>query len=559
MVNIPLKQIIKSISQILDHQEKTKLIRLIIADVVIALLDVAFLGLLLLIVNFYTQNTTVHVPAYLPKTVADSSSLWLIGIFLVLFALKNCIGFFAQNSQHHFFYDVASRLSERNIRNYLDADYSQYVHIDSSVQIRRISQQPIEFSHYILTNFQQIISQGVQILFTIAAISLYHPTLFVLLFVLLLPPVAALGWFIKTRLKTIRGQIKTVSEKTLQHLNESLSGYVESNIYHKNEFFSRRFFSYQRQLNQNIASQQTWQNLPSRLMEVFAVLGFFILVAVNKLTGDAPAVSILTIGIFVAAAYKIIPGIVKILNSSGQIKTYEFILADLAVENAQMPELTEAVDEQIKSIKFEKVSFNYPDKPVLNGLYFEIAPGDIVGVSGDSGRGKTTIINLLMGFLQPTEGDIYINDKITTTRHCQVYRQRMSLVKQQPFFIYDSILKNITLDDTGAYEQKLAEVLEFCGLNKLIAGYPEGINKIITENGKNISGGQRQRMMLARALYHDHDLLILDEPFSEMDADTENELLNKLQQLAQTGKMIMLITHNKASLAICNKIISPNG
>lgn len=108
-------------------------------------------------------------------------------------------------------------------------------------------------------------------------------------------------------------------------------------------------------------------------------------------------------------------------------------------------------------------------------------------------------------------------------------------------------------------EQKLAEVLAFCGLSKLIAGYPERIGKIITENGKNISGGQRQRIMLARALYHEHDLLILDEPFSEMDADAEKELLTKLQQLARQGKMIMLITHNKASLAICNKIISPNG
>ncbi|XHR98143.1 ATP-binding cassette domain-containing protein [Mucilaginibacter sp. UC70_90] len=93
----------------------------------------------------------------------------------------------------------------------------------------------------------------------------------------------------------------------------------------------------------------------------------------------------------------------------------------------------------------------------------------------------------------------------------------------------------------------------------MIAGYPEGTAKVITENGKNISGGQRQRIMLARALYHNHDLLILDEPFSEMDADAENELLIKLQQLARQGKMIILITHNKASLAICNKVISPNG
>ncbi|WPV02492.1 ABC transporter ATP-binding protein [Mucilaginibacter sp. cycad4] len=554
-----MKQILKGILLILNQHEKARLVRLIIADIVIAMLDVAFLGLLLLMVNFYTQQGLANNYHFLPAGLANKKSLWLIGIFLVLFAMKNCIGFFAQNAQQHFFYKVASRLSERNIRNYLDADFDQFIHVDSSVHTRRISQQPIEFGHYILTNFQQIVSQTVLIFFTIGAIMFYHPALFVLLFVLLLPPVAVLGWFIKTRLKSIRGQIKIVSEKTLQHLNESLSGYVESNIYQKNDFFSRRFFGYQLQLNQNIASQQTWQNLPSRLMEVFAVLGFFILIAVNKLMGDTPVVSILTIGIFVAAAYKIIPGIVKILNSGGQMKTYEFILADLVVEQNDEPRVNEVVDEQIWSLKFEKVSFSYPDKTVLDQLYFEMTPGDIMGISGNSGRGKTTIINLLTGFLEPEKGGIYINNKIAATPMRRLYRKNISLVKQQPFFIYDTILKNIMLDDKTADEQKLMSVLEFCGLNKLIAGYPEGTAKVITENGKNISGGQRQRIMLARALYHNHDLLILDEPFSEMDADAENELLTKLQQLARQGKMIILITHNKASLAICNKVISPNG
>lgn len=552
-----MKQILKSILLILTRSEKARFIRLIIGDIVIALLDVAFLGMLLLIVNFYTLQGTRNNYDFLPAGLVNNRSLWLIGVFLVLFAVKNCIGFFVQNAQHYFFYSVSSRLSERNIRNYLDAGFDQFTHVDSSIHTRRISQQPIEFSHYILTNLQQIISQLVLILFTIGAIMLYHPALFVLLFILLLPPVAALGWFIKTKLKSIRGQIKTVSEKTLQHLNESLAGYVDSNIYQKNDFFSHRFFSYQQQLNQNIASQQTWQNLPSRLMEVFAVLGFFILIAVNKLMGDNSAVSILTIGIFVAAAYKIIPGVVKILNSGGQMKTYEFILADLTIVPNEEYQINETLDEHIRSLKFEKVSFSYADKVILDEFDLEIVPGDIIGISGNSGRGKTTIINLLAGFLEPAIGGIYINDKIAVAATRRLYRKNISLVKQQPFFIYDTILKNIVLDDAAVDQERFAEVLAFCGLNKLIAGYPEGIGKIITENGKNISGGQRQRIMLARALYHDHDLLILDEPFSEMDADAENELLTRLQQLTRQGTMIILITHNKASLAICNKVISP--
>ncbi|XHR98144.1 ATP-binding cassette domain-containing protein [Mucilaginibacter sp. UC70_90] len=115
-------------------------------------------------------------------------------------------------------------------------------------------------------------------------------------------------------------------------------------------------------------------------------------------------------------------------------------------------------------MKFEKVSFSYPDKTVLDELYFEIAPGDIMGISGNSGRGKTTIINLLTGFLEPAEGAIYINNKNAAGAIRRLYRKNISLVKQQPFFIYDTILKNIILDDKIADEQKLISILEFCGL-----------------------------------------------------------------------------------------------
>ena len=99
-------------------------------------------------------------------------------------------------------------------------------------------------------------------------------------------------------------------------------------------------------------------------------------------------------------------------------------------------------------------------------------------------------------------------------------------------------------------------MIRVTGLSEVIASYPEGFNKVITENGKNLSGGQRQRLMMARALYKPFDFLILDEPFSELDRDSENCLLNYLNELALAGKMILFITHHKESLSFCNKIIS---
>ncbi|MEO7213465.1 ABC transporter ATP-binding protein [Mucilaginibacter sp.] len=554
-----MKQILKSIFLILTPQEKNKLFKLIAFDVLIALLDIAFLASLLVVINFYTQVSGANKLAFLPQWLADNKSLKLIGLFLLLFACKNALGFFGQRSQHHFFYRVASRLSARNIGNYLRGGYQQFVHTNSSVHTRRISNQPIEFSHYILTNFQQLVSQTLLIIFTVVAILFYHPSLFLIMLLLLLPPVVLLGLYTRKRQAALRHQTKTASAKTIQHLNESLSGYVESNMYDKDDFFSDRYLNYQQQLNNTIAAQQTWQSLPGRLMEVFAVLGFLILVGISKYITNAPGIGMLTIGIFMAAAYKVIPGIVKIMNSTGQMKTYAFILEDLVADNEVKRAGPGEKVNTIRQVKFEGISFGYQSRPVLDDLNFEIAQGDMMGISADSGKGKTTIINLLLGFLKYDSGSIHINNRVADTESFNAYRKNISLVKQQPFLIHDSIQNNITLSDDIADQARLAYAVEFCGLDEFVEKYPEGFDHLITENGKNISGGQRQRLMLARALYHDFDLLILDEPFSEMDSKGEQEILAKLNQLAKQGKMIILITHNKASLAFCNKIILLEG
>jgi ABC-type multidrug transport system fused ATPase/permease subunit len=546
---------LSGILNILDQKERVRLFLLIFLDVLISALDIAFLGLTILVINFYIKNSDLPYLSWLPQSLTNKDSILLISVFFILFAIKNWIAYLISASRFRFIYGVASRLSERNIRQYLKEDYIQFVNIDSSVHIRKISHQPIEFSNYILVNFQQIISQSVLILFTICAILFYHASLFFLLFILLMPTVILLGWLLKRKLKYVRQHIKKTNSDTLKNLKEALAGYIESSVYGKDDFFANRYYRQQQQLNGYICTQQTLQFLPSRLIEVFAILGFFILIVINKWSAHTPAVDLLTIGIFIAAAYKIIPGMVKILNSAGQMKTYEFTLHDLLAGSNKTITTIKPID-TIHSVCFEKISFKYNSHPVLSDLSFEIAPGDFVGISANSGRGKTTLMHILLGFIEQEKGIVGINNKIAVAKDRQNYRQRISYIKQQPFFIHDTIRNNITLQEGHHDEIRLKEVIDFCGLDMLLDQYAEGGNLIITENGKNLSGGQRQRIMLARAMYHDFDLLILDEPFGEMDQLSENAILSRLQLLAKQSKMIIFITHNKAGLSFCNKIIS---
>ncbi|MFD2873041.1 ATP-binding cassette domain-containing protein [Mucilaginibacter ximonensis] len=550
-----MKKIINGILAILEPREKMRLIQLIFADLIMGILDVVFLGGMLVVINFYLKNQEPAVLSFLPSALLNRNSLLFVGMFLVLFGLKNWIGYRNTSAQQIFFYGIASRLSERNIRTYLKDDYLRFIHTDSSVLIRRISNQPIEFSNYILTNVQQVVSQAILILATMAGVLLWHPSLFFMLLLLLLPPVILLANFIRNKLKVIRHDNRAVSQKVIQHLKESLDGYIESNVYRKDDFFVERYHQQQLHLNNNIATQQTLQGLTSRLVEVFAILGFFVLIAINKFSSGTPAVSLLTIGVFMAASYKIIPGLIKILNSTSQIKTYSFNIDDLQPVANQIPIVDEK--QRLQSIVFDRVKFRY-DKPyVLNNLSFEINCGDFVGLSSASGKGKTTAIQLMLGFLKHHKGHILFNHSRTNWIKRQEFLSRISYVKQQAFIINDTLAKNIVLSDELYDSHKLNEVISFCGLGDLLLTYENGVNDFIRENGKNISGGQRQRLMLARALYHDFDLLVLDEAFSEMDEQSEREILGRLKQLTRQGKMIILITHNTASLDFCDKVITP--
>ena len=551
-----MRSIITKVLKTLNRKEKLTLGKLIALELLICFLDIVFLGMLVLIINFYTRNTSVQ-NGLLLQLLSNKNAVLVVCLFFLLFSFKNYSGYLIAKSENFFFFSVATRLSRRNALNYLKSDHTQFIEVDSSVFIRRISQQPIEFSNYILTNLQQVISQSILILFTLVAITLYHPILFLLLFALLLPPVVLLAYFIRKRLRTVRENTKITGQKAIQHLQETLAGYIESNLYHKNDFFTNRYNNYQRQLNQNIATQQTLQGLPSRLIEVFAILGFFILIAINKWSGGVAGVDLLNVGVFMVASYKIIPGVVKILNCTGQMKTYQFVLNELqpVEDNVETSTATEPVP-HIKQIRFDGVGFKFGQQQILKDLSFEMAGGEFVGLFGKSGSGKTTLVNILLGFIRPDTGSISINQQPLDNLERRSYWPRISYIKQQTFFINDSVLKNITLSDGDYDAVKLTEIITFCGLDEMLAQYPEGINKIITENGKNISGGQRQRMMLARALYHDFDLLIIDEPFSELDERAEHQLLTKLKQLTAQSKIILFITHNQASLSFCTQTIT---
>lgn len=552
-----MRNIIKNIFKILNAEEKKKFRRLIIFDVAISILDISFLVILLFVIRFYTDPKSISLPDYFPAAIKDQYNLLLIIIFFVLFSIKNFFGFSVMRKQQRFVYDIATRLSAQQLQNCLDGSYTDYVTIDSSVQIRKIGQMPIEFGHYVLSGLQQIICQSILILITLVAIFIYNPVLLPILFGILSPPLVLTGFIMKKKLSNVRGLAKASGEKALQHLKEALAGFIECNVFDRKKFFSQRFKSSQSKFNGFLADQQVIQNMPSRLIEVFAILGLLVLILINTFLTPDHSVQVITIAAFVAAAYKIIPGIVKILNNAGQVKTYSFTTTEFIQGKVNVAEQNiQKKTPGLQCLEFHNVSFRYNGQPVINNLSLSILRGNLVGISGQSGKGKTTLINLLLGFIDTREGIIRINHVPTNSEERKAYWEKISYVKQEPFVLHDTIVNNITLDDDNYNIDHLAKAVRVASLDKLIREKNGEPVTFINENGKNISGGQRQRIAIARALYKKADLIILDEPFNELDRISEDQLLNFFRDLAHSGKMVILITHDKESLSFCDQIIS---
>lgn len=552
-----MKKTLQNILEVLDQKERKHFFILLLFDIIVNIFDILFLAGLLWIIRFYIQPGHSSNLSFLPGSLASSDSVSLIALFVLFFSLKNWAGFIVSRAHFTFISTVAVRLSRNGLQNYQQSAFGEFINKDTSVHVRNICFRPFEFCQYMLSGLQQMITQVSLMGITIIAIILFNAKLFLLLLLLLLPPVILVFWLMKKRLSVTRKQLQVNNERSFQYVFDALRGYVEGNIYDRNDFFLQRFIGSRKKFSTHLFDSLALQSMPGRIIEIFAVLGLFILIVIAKWTGNTDSSMLITVGAFMAAAYKIIPGIVKIINVSGQMRAYEFSLNELE-QHAKAGErsYSQKPAEGISSVELRNIHFQYEARPVLQQFSARISPGDFIGITGESGKGKTTIMNLLLGFLQPAAGDILINDQPVNSRDIKGYWPFMAYVRQQGFFIHDTVLRNITLEEEQYNKENLEYALQISGLNTAVANFPEGIEKVITENGKNISGGQQQRIAIARALYKNAPIILLDEPFNELDEEATQALLQHFKELAASGRSVLMITHDKKSLSYCNKIIS---
>jgi ABC-type multidrug transport system fused ATPase/permease subunit len=520
---------------LLEPAERRAYLLLSAGDAVVHLLDIAFLAALLWLVQ-----GLLH-PAQNPGL--SLSPYGLLFLFFGGFLAKNVCGLRITRALHMLAGRVALRLAGRQLEACQGELQSDFVQTETSLWIRKVNFHPLEFAHYLLLGCQQIATQLLLIGISVTAVLIYDPRLFLLLLLVLLPPAAYLFRTIRHAVDEKKGEVKGGNERSLQYLLEALSGQPEAKVYGRRGFFLDRFLAARRQFTDAYFGMIGLQQLPARALETVAVLGLLLLLVFSLQSPDAASYFLLRAGAFMAAAYKMIPGLVKVIGASGQIKAWAFTLDEVP---PQIP--LPAPAPAISLLEVEDLSFRYGNKTLFTGLSFSVLPGELLLLEGPSGCGKTTLMQLLLGFLGPATGCVRINGSRLNTANAAAYWPHMAYVRQQSFLIHDSIARNITLEEKTLNPERLQALVAATGLGQMLEESGETLNKLVLENGRNLSGGQQQRIALARALYRDARLYLLDEPFNELDRASVRRLQALLRAEADAGKMVIVITHQPETI-----------
>ncbi len=303
------------------------------------------------------------------------------------------------------------------------------------------------------------------------------------------------------------------------------------------------------------------------LLEVLMITGAALVIGIATLSGSATTV-LVSIGVLLAGGMRLLPALNALLIAVNNVRSNEPAITIVEAELARLAvpdEMAPVVGEEggagpivpTGSFVFEQVGFRYPtrEQPALSGISIDVAFGEALGIVGATGSGKSTFVDLLLGFLQPTEGAIRIDGE-PLLPHLASWRAQIGFVPQDIFLVDDTLAANITfgeVSDTISHEQ-LAEAITLAQLDDVVAELPEGVDTMLGERGVRLSGGQRQRVGLARALYRRPRVLILDEATSALDNETERRISDALRTLHGQLTMIV-IAHRLSTVRSCDRIL----
>jgi ABC-type multidrug transport system fused ATPase/permease subunit len=483
--------------------------------------------------------------------------LAMVGLAIV-YVIKSAFLYFSAHVQRRFIYATSGRLSQEAFETYLSQPYSYHLERNSATLIRNVE------------NARSIIGGGLDPFLVLLTDGLVALGLFVLL--LIVEPVGTLcvlalfgGAAVmfqratRARISSWGSARKFHAGKVLQHLQQGLNGAKDIKILGREAKFLDDHYEHLKVSLDVDRRYVMLQALPRLFFEAVAVVGLAVLVIVMVSSGTEISGILPTLGLFAATAFRVMPSIGRVIASIQTIG-YNRAFIRTVYHDLQLPRPDEsAVVTPMhlgSSVALHDVSFRYANahRQALDGVSIEVLRGEAVGIIGSSGAGKSTLVDVLLGLLTPSTGSIDVDGQ-SIASNVRGWQRLIGYVPQSIYLIDDTIRKNVAF---GVPEREIDDLavqraLHAAQLDEFVQSLPSGIDTIVGERGVRLSGGQRQRIGIARALYHDPEVLVLDEATSSLDTETERGVMDAVRDLLGS-KTIIIVAHRVSTVSYCSRV-----
>ena len=544
------------------------LVAYILLFIISAAVDVIGLGLIAPIINLIINpesQITKNIIGFASNIIGNHDYNFYIIFFsillFVLYVLKNVIALVSQALIMNFAYKQFATLQSRLMSIYQNMDYLEYIKRKNVEYIRNINEL---CKHCIDSlNFSIIIIADSIILLVITTYLIFFNFKVLLYLILILACIYfPLQILLKPRSMRYGKNIVEAVVSIYKNISESVSGFKEIKVINKEKFFLERIKKAANEIYINKIKNHIVVNAPRHMLEIgmiFFVISFIILFTLQNPTTKN---IIPIISVFGVAGIRMLPltaniskNMINLSHFNESVKIIHHDLKNLKKISKDI-KFGEYLKDEFKNIKFKNIYFQYPSssQPVFEGLNLSIKSNECIGIIGKSGIGKTTLIDLFLGLLKPQSGEIIINDQ-------QIKKENLDLseitayLPQQALILESSIRDNITLEDRSEdiSNNKLKESIKNANLESLIENLSNNYNSKIGDRGLRLSGGQNQRLALARIFYHAKDIIIMDEATSSLDKETEGIIVENINNF-KGKKTIIVITHKESTLKYVDKI-----
>jgi ATP-binding cassette subfamily C protein len=550
----------------LNFKEKIKFFLIILILFFQSLLEALSVGLVIPVLSLILKKDTIQQYLWLLPYYNDQKYyiIIILSFILLFFLLKSLYIYHATLFVYKFAYLCQNKIKEIIFQNYIDLDYEDYLEEKSSVFINNITTQVSLLTMYFVIPCLSLISEGLILISILVMLIFFEIKSFLIIFALILISIF-LGYKILS--KTLRKLGKNKEEleaESVKVVQNSIGLLKVTKLYNLEDIF----FSHFKNINKNLAYIQsrflTFQNIPRSILELIIFLAISILVLILIFLNYKESDILLVTGLFAAAGFKIIPSVNRIIlnmqnlkYASSSVDSINKIFSKFQNSNQKKIFINESIINFNSKIEFKDCSFSYKKNIhtfILDKLNFNLIKGKKIGITGKSGVGKTTFLDILLGILSPTTGHIMLDGHKVDLNNLY-WKKIVSYVPQSTFLIEGTLKNNIAISrsDNDINTFLIRQLISATSLDKELKERSDLVeNIIIGEKGINLSGGQIQRIAIARALYKKPKILVMDEPTSALDSYNEEKIMNLL--ISDKDLTLVVVSHKKSALEKCDEI-----